>query len=173
MIRGNRIKAVWRALALVAATPAMAAAESLPPYEPLDSAVILEAAEGWESDETGEFYVRGGLSLRTDLWTINADSARVAGPLENPELIVVDGAPATITLHVDDQSSAAEPVQAEGRHLEFAVPDNSLQLDGHALLRREGQSVTSEHISYLIDRDLFSAGSYGRVKVITEPKRAE
>ena len=46
MIRGNRIKAVWRALALVAATPAMAAAESLPPYEPLDSAVILEAAEG-------------------------------------------------------------------------------------------------------------------------------
>jgi len=128
--------------------------------------IIARANEAWQ-DETGRvMHFNGDLRLRGSQWHISADRARVEGRLEDPDLITVDGDPARIVV---DAANSTEPVEGHCQHLEFEPRDQKLHLQGEAMVVKGEQSISSETIEYLLQRNNFTAGSVGRVKVVTKP----
>ena len=126
--------------------------------------IVARAQEAWESDNGDTMFIRGDLELRGTRWRIHADTAQVEGKLGKPDRVVVDGSPARIVVTPDDDGL---PFEGQSRHLEFQPQAKTVKLDGAATIIRGQQSITSESISYELDRRTFAAGARGRVKVVT------
>lgn len=132
----------------------------------LKDTVIARADEAWESNNGDIMFIRGNLQLRGSHWRIHADTARVEGKLGKPARVVVDGAPATLLVDLDNDP---QPLEGRSRHLEFEPDAKLVRLEGAASIVKGEQSISSETIRYMLDRKTFSAGSHGRVKVVTSP----
>lgn len=152
--------------ALLAVLAAPCAAE--PAYVVHADVVIVHADRAWENDSGPGMRFAGDLSLRGRDWRIEADSAELAGGIDDPERVVVDGAPARIVVTVE---GSGEPVEGRSSHLEFEPDSETLRLEGAAMLVRGQQSVSSERIEYQLSRGTFAAGSHGRVRVVMRPQR--
>ena len=155
----------WVPFALVCA--AAGARADQPPLQPLEDVLIVHADRAWENDTGDAMYFEGHLELRGHDWRIEADSAHLRGDLDDPDLVVVKGAPARIVVGGPDER---EPLEGHGRHLEFEPRSETLRLEGGATIVKGQQSISSESIKYLLERDTFAAGSHGRVRVVTKPK---
>ena len=153
----------WLWLAFAGSAPA---ADDHAARDPHDT-VIARASEAWQAEDGDTMYFSGDLQLRGSLWRISAERARVEGKLEDPDLIVVDGDPARIVVGPD----SAEPIEGRCQHLEFEPHSETLRLVGGAMVAKGQQSVSSETIKYLVRHGSFTAGSVGRVKVVTQPHR--
>lgn len=129
--------------------------------------IIARANEAWQDEDGRVMHFNGDLRLRGSQWHITADRARVEGRLEDPDLITVDGDPARIVV---DAANSTEPVEGHCQHLEFEPRDQKLHLQGEAMVVKGEQSISSETIQYLLQRNNFTAGSVGRVKVVTKPR---
>lgn len=105
--------------------------------------------------------------MRGAQWAIYADHAKVYGPLRDPESIRVAGTPARIVYH---RSGDDEPLEGHSDMLEFDPRRDIVRLERGAKIVKGRQSITSETIKYLLERDTFTAGSSGRVKVVTKPR---
>jgi lipopolysaccharide transport protein LptA len=164
----RRLRAQLRALgAGMAMLAGVAAAEERQGYSPLEDTIIARAREAWQSDSGEVMYFSGDLQLRGSRWRISADRARVEGKLADPDRVVVDGSPARIVV---GRESEVEPSEGRSQHLEFDPRDETVRLEGGAMIVKGQQSISSETIRYLLARDTFAAGSHGRVRVVTTPK---
>lgn len=105
--------------------------------------------------------------MRGAQWAIYADRAKVYGPLRDPESIRVSGTPARIIYY---RSGDDEPLEGHSELLEFEPRRDIVRLENGAKIVKGRQSISSETIKYLLERDTFTAGSGGRVKVVTEPR---
>jgi lipopolysaccharide transport protein LptA len=132
----------------------------------LHDTIIARAEEAWQSDAGDAMYFRGGLELRGSKWRIMADRARIEGKLADPGLVVVEGDPARIVV---SGGKDGEPFEGHSRHLEFEPGTETVRLAGGARIVKGRQSISSESIEYLLARDVFAAGSHGRVRVVTTP----
>jgi lipopolysaccharide transport protein LptA len=130
--------------------------------------VVVHAQLARQSDGRQEFHLSGDLRLHSTEWEIRADNSTLSGQLEDPELIVVRGSPARITVQRDGD---ARPFEGAGYYLEFDPQRETLRLNGDATVHRGGQSISSDAIRYWLERDTFAAGESARVKVVTTPKR--
>lgn len=155
----------WWLSTVLACAVAGARAEQ-PPLLPLADVLIVHADRAWETDSGDAMYFEGHLQLRGNNWRIEADSAHLRGDLDDPDLVVVKGAPARIVVGAADER---EPLEGHGRHLEFEPRSETLRLEGGAMIVKGRQSISSESIKYLLARDTFAAGSHGRVRVVTTP----
>ena len=133
----------------------------------LDDAIIATAGEAWETEDGKSMYLRRNVELRAPDWRIEADSGKMDGRLEDPELIVADGIPARIFVN---READEEPFEGESHHIEFEPRIDAVTLKGEALIRKGQESIRSQSIDYDLDEDTFSAGDAGRVHVITTPK---
>lgn len=157
----------WAVAGVFAAAAAAAAAGERQARTKLHDTIIARAREAWQSDTGDAMYFSGDLQLRGSKWEITADRARVEGKLEDPDLVVVDGNPARIIVgRADDE----EPFEGRSQHLEFEPRNETIRLEGEAMIVKGQQSISSETIKYLLARDTFAAGSHGRVRVVTKPK---
>lgn len=153
------------ALALCCASAlAAAAAASDGQNDTYRETIIARAHEAWESDNGDTMFIRGDLQLRGTRWRIHADTARVDGKLGKPDRVVVDGSPARILVTPEDDGP---PFEGQSRHLVFQPQAKTVKLEGAATIIRGQQSITSESISYELDRRTVAAGARGRVKVVT------
>lgn len=159
--RGMRVLACACALASAAAHAVDASAPAV------RDTIIARANEAWQDEDGRVMHFNGDLRLRGSQWHITADRARVEGRLEDPDLITVDGDPARIVV---DAAHSTEPVEGHCQHLEFEPRDQKLHLQGEAMVVKGEQSIASETIEYLLQRNNFTAGSVGRVKVVTKPR---
>ena len=145
----------------------LANADEVRPLSKLEDTVIARAQEAWESDNGDTLFIRGDLQLRGTHWHIYADTARVEGKLGDPVRVVVDGSPARIVVSRDAHN---QPLEGRSRHLEFDPRAKLMRLDGAATVVRGQDSISSESIRYSVERNIFEAGSHGRVKVVTGPR---
>ena len=143
------------------------AAQPDPPLVQLDDLVFIGAHSARQAFDGQSFMAEGDLRLRSRKWTIHADNARLSGPLGDPDLIRVEGRPARI---VFDRGAGREPLEGRSSLLEFEPARDVLRLEGDARIVRGQQSISSDSIRYLVDRDTFAAGESGRVRVVTKPR---
>jgi lipopolysaccharide transport protein LptA len=136
------------------------------PLAPLEDLVFVRARTATQSIAGDRFDAAGDLLLRSDDWTIRADTAVIEGSLADPSEIEVSGAPARIVYQDDD---ATKPLEGESSRLWFRPRAEEVVLEGNARVVRGARSVSSESIRYLLGRDVFSAGRSGRVRVVTTP----
>lgn len=154
------------ALGLFLSAPA-AIANELPPLLPLDDVVFISAQQGHQGIDQDEFEARGALRMRGAQWEIYADRATVYGPLRDPESIRVAGTPARIVYR---RNGDDEPLEGHSELLEFEPRRDIVRLESGAKIVKGRQSISSETIKYLLERDTFTAGSGGRVTVVTKPR---
>jgi lipopolysaccharide transport protein LptA len=153
--------------AALAAAIAHGAAAADGGLETLGDVLVVKAARAWETDGGEAMYFEGGLELRGRDWRIEADRAQLQGALADPELVVVEGAPARIVVGRQDEP---EPLEGHGRHLEYEPRSGTVRLRGGATIVKGQQSISSESIRYLLEQGTFAAGAHGRVRVVTRPK---
>lgn len=164
--RGRRWQLRVAGLLLLGASTASVAQEAADdvPFTLLEDTFIVRAERATETDQGNGMAFEGGIVLHASDWRIEADSAVLAGQLDDPERVVVDGSPARIVVGATRE---AEPLEGRGQHLEFEPRTQTLRLEGEATIVKGDQSISSESIKYLIDEGKFAAGSHGRVKVVT------
>ncbi len=131
-----------------------------------DDTVVVRADEAWEEFAGQVAHFRGNFELTAPDWSVVADSAVVYGPLEDPERIIVDGAPARIRLA---KSGREDPIEGEGRHIEYRRADDTVSLSGQARLRDGERTLSSALIEYERRGDRVSAGE--GVEVLIPAKR--
>ncbi|MGR8919031.1 MAG: LptA/OstA family protein [Gammaproteobacteria bacterium] len=129
-------------------------------------AIIVRARQARQSPDGERLYLDGDLWVLARDWRIEASSAEIVGRLQDPDRIVVEGGSSRITVQRPDDGS---PFEGSSDALEFQPRQNIVQLEGAATVRRGRQSISSDMIRYLLDRDTFAAGSGGRVRVTTLP----
>ena len=155
------------AIVLFLLCPQTIIATEPPPLTALTDVVFITAHQAWQASDGNEFAARGDLLIRGVDWAIRAEHARITGRLRDPDTIHVSGAPAHIVYH---RAGDDEPLEGQSAVLEFRPRKDIVQLEGDARILKGRQSISSEVIEYLLDRDLFAAGSAGRVKVVTTPR---
>lgn len=143
-------------------------AEDDVPFTVLEDTLIVSAARAFESDDGTAMVLEGGLELHANDWRIVADRAVLAGRLDDPDKVVVDGDPARIIVGASD---GGEALEGRGQHLEFEPNTETIRLEGAAMIVRGEQSISSESIKYLLDKGTFAAGSHGRVRVVMKRAR--
>jgi lipopolysaccharide transport protein LptA len=158
----------WQPLLLIISlqAPLVLADETNHALSDLHDTVIAHADEAWESDDGTVIFIQGQLELRGSRWRINADSARIEGGLGHTERVVVDGKPARLVV---TRSGEQVPVEGRSEHLEFEPNTKLVRLEGEASIVRGAESISSDSIRYLFERDIFSAGAHSRVKVTSAP----
>ncbi len=155
-------------VALLALLSAAAPAESnLPALERQRDTIVIHAREARQSDDGSRFDLSGDLRIRGADWQIRADSAVISGRLEDPDRIEVAGGPASISIQ---RANDAAPLRGSAEHLEFDPRRETIKLNGDARIEHDRQSITSDAIRYLLQRDTFASAGDGRVKVVTRPK---
>lgn len=163
----------WRACCLAGmfacVAPPAGFAEGGQPGRGSGQAIVIRAAEAWESEDGNILYVRGDLSLHAPDWHLSAEQGRIEGRIEDPDLIAVSGSPARIFVQRPRDEEAFE---GTGERLEFRPRVDAVKLRGDALVIKGQQSIRSSAIDYALKRDTFSAGLSGRVRVVTTPRDA-
>lgn len=137
-----------------------------PPFRVLEDAIIVYAERASETDDGGSMIFEGNLNIHANDWRIDANRALLAGALNDPDRIVVDGAPAVIVV---GRQGDPEPFVGRAEHLEFEPGIKLVRLAGAATIAKGGQSISSESIEYQLGKGTFSAGAQGRVKIVTKP----
>ncbi len=147
---------------LMPAAVRAAEAVSEVPFIVLEDTLVVRAARASEADNGESMVFEGGLELHANDWRIEAERAVLAGRLDDPERVIVDGDPARIIV----AGGKGEPLEGRGQHLEYEPHTDTVRLDGAAMIVKGEQSISSESIQYLLGKGTFAAGSHGRVRVV-------
>ncbi len=137
----------------------MAAADASPGSE--GAPIVIRADRAWEGDDGEVLYLQGGFEMSSADWQVTADDAEVHGPVEDPERVVVTGAPARISF--DNEGST---ITGEGARIVYRYREEVIELYDDARLEGEEVSLSSSAIVYdLRNERLRSSGADG-VEVI-------
>jgi len=110
-------------------------------------AVEMREAEGI-SIYTGNVKIsRGSIEFSGDKIIIRSEAGRV-------QQIEIEGQPATF-YQLNDQN---EDIRAQGLHMRYLAADDTLELNGEAVLVKQQSRFSSEHIVYDAGRDMVTAG---------------
>lgn len=137
-------------------------------YTTRTDTILLSANRAEQAPDHRSFAFSGEFLLSSTEWRIDSNTAVIRGRLEKPDMIELAGQPARITVLRDGDS---RPLVGHSARLRFDPAAEILDLTGTAMIVRDRQSISSDSIRYLLERDTFSAGDGGRVRVVTTPKR--
>jgi lipopolysaccharide export system protein LptA len=143
----HRLVLLWLGLLCVALPAHGKSEDSRAPINIEADAVEMREAEGI-SVYTGNVKInRGSIEFNGDKITIISQ----AGQLQQIE---IEGRPATFH-QLNDQN---EDIRAQGLHMRYLAADDTLELNGEALLVKQQSRFSSEHIIYDAGRDMVTAG---------------
>ena len=151
-------------LVLAVAAPWIAVPSAETPSDREDEPIVIRADRAWEAaaEDGGDsgaqvLHLQGDFEMRSANWQVTADSAEVRGPMQDPEQLVVIGAPARIEF-TDDGDTAT----GEGRRIVYWRQREVLELHGDATLEFGELSLSSSKIVYDLEADrLQSSGDDG------------
>ncbi len=148
---------MWLLLAALWGATAPAGASSI-----LDEPIVIRADRAWEAkegpDQEKSLNFEGNFEMSGRDWWVKADSAQVIGPLEEPDRIIVIGAPARISFTNDD----GDITTGEGGRVIYWGTRQIVELQDNAVLQAGGVSITSSKIAYDLEaRSLQSIGADG------------
>jgi lipopolysaccharide transport protein LptA len=110
----------------------------------------------------------GGFELRANDWSLSSDQATLYGKLDDPETVILNGAPALILVQT---ISNGEPSTINGQadQIVYQRASNSILLQGNAVISRNEHSMSGGEIEYNIEKDHLSAGGTGGIKIEVLP----
>jgi lipopolysaccharide transport protein LptA len=139
-----------------------------------DDTVTITAQRGWEGDEVDVLHFSGKFELHAPDWSMAGDTAVVYGKLDNPDRVVVEGAPAKISfLRVEDENAGStdigEQIDGTARTVEYFRATDKLVMRGAATLVRKDSKLTSEIIEYDVETDRYAASGEGGINILFNP----
>lgn len=132
-----------------------------------DDTVTITADRAWEAEEPNVIHFSGNFELHAPDWSTSGDTAVVYGNLDDPDRVIVEGSPATVSFLRDseDDTDPGERVDGEASLVEYFRSTDKLIMKGSSRLVREDSNLTSEIIEYNVETDRYSAGGEGRVNI--------
>lgn len=136
-----------------------------------DDTVTITADRAWEAEEPNVIHFSGNFELHAPDWSTSGDTAVVYGKLDDPDRVIVEGKPATVSFlrESEDDTDSEERVDGEASLLEYFRSTDKLIMRGSSRLVREDSNLTSEIIEYNVETDRYSAGGEGRVNIEYTP----
>tara|TARA_R110001592_G_scaffold363372_2_gene686153 strand:- start:13472 stop:13951 length:480 start_codon:yes stop_codon:yes gene_type:complete len=139
-----------------------------------EDTVIITAERAWEADEPDVIHFSGKFELHAPDWSMTGDTAVVFGSLDDPDRVIVEGNPATVSIlrkkdEGSDGAEAGERVEGEAHLVEYLRSTDKLIMRGLSQLVREDSKLVSEIIEYDVDTDRYSAGGEGGINVEYTP----
>ena len=135
--------------------------------------VTVTAERAWEADEVDVIHFSGQFELRAPDWSLFGDNAVVYGKLDNPDRVVVEGAPARIAFLRDTQDSdgteSVERIDGSALFVEYFRATDKLVMRGSAELIREDSTLVSDVIEYDVEADRYSASGEGGINIQFNP----
>jgi lipopolysaccharide transport protein LptA len=137
--------------------------------------IIVTAQRAWEADAADVVHFSGRFELHAPDWTLAGDSAVVYGKLDDPERVVVEGAPARIAFlrkaePADGSAAEDERIDGSAATVEYFRATDKLKMRGGASLTRKDSTLASEIIEYDVDADRYSAGGDGGINIQFNPE---
>ena len=118
--------------------------------------VDLRAEAAWEDETPEVMHFSGNFEMRVRDWVLFSDRATVRGPLENPEIIEVQGSPAQLVL-ARGTADRPQPVTAQALRIIYTRDSKRVLLDGAAMLTQGQTTLHSDSIEYQLDTDQLHA----------------
>jgi len=132
--------------------------------------LLISADRAWEpapelAGDGEALRLKGNFRMSGPDWRLTADSAQVYGPVEDPERLVIVGAPARVTL----TRRNGERASGTGERIIYWPRRKLVEVRGAAAFAAGGLSAASSRIIYdLGEERLESAGDAGVVFVVRE-----
>lgn len=135
-----------------------------------DDTVTITAQRAWEGEEPDVIHFQGEFELHAPDWSMAGDTAVVYGKLDDPDKVIVEGSPATVSFlrDRDDNTGAAdaeEQIDGEAAVVEYYRATDKLLMRGAARLVRKDSKLTSERIEYDVESDRYAAGGEGGINI--------
>ena len=109
--------------------------------------------------------LEGNFEMRGSDWWLTADSAQVYGPVEDPERLVIQGAPARVSV----TRRNGERASATGQRIIYWRRRELVEVHGAAAFAAGDLAMTGSRIIYDLDAErLKSAGNSGVTLVVRE-----
>ncbi len=122
-----------------------------------EAPIVIRADRAWEGEDDGVLHMAGNFEMRSTDWRVTAETAEIQGPVENPELLILNGSPARISF--DNEGSA---ITGRGGRINYRYREEVLELYEDAVLEGEDISLSSSVIVYdLAEERLRSSGTDG------------
>jgi lipopolysaccharide transport protein LptA len=140
-----------------------------------DDTLTITADRAWEGDQADVTHFSGQFVLRAPDWSLSADTAVVYGKLDDPDRIVVEGKPASISFLRDAEDAGVnyaseERVDGTASVLEYFRATDKLVMRGAATLTRKDSTLVSEVIEYDANTDRYSASGEGGINIEFTPE---
>jgi lipopolysaccharide transport protein LptA len=140
-----------------------------------DDTVTITADRAWEAEEPNVIHFSGSFELHAPDWSMSGDTAVVYGKLDDPDRVIVEGKPATVSFLRESEDDAGdadadERVDGEASVVEYFRSTDKLIMKGSSRLVREDSNLTSEIIEYDVDTDRYSAGGEGGINIEYTPE---
>jgi lipopolysaccharide transport protein LptA len=118
--------------------------------------VSIRSNQAWEDTEPSVMHFSGDFNLTAADWFVSADSATLYGNLDDPETVVLQGAPATFRVRaVHDQ--AEETVSGDARQITYLRRLQVVRLEREARLHWGDTVIRGAEIEYDLETDRFRA----------------
>ena len=164
-------------LVLAVAVPWVAAPLAETPSDREDEPIVIRADRAWEAaaDETAGgvggqvLHLQGNFEMRGPDWRVTADSAEVRGPVQDPDQLIIIGAPAQIHFTDDDGDTAS----GEGERIVYWRQREVLELHGNAVLKSGDLSLSSSKIVYDLKAERLQSSGDDGVQFTLSEKAAD
>lgn len=154
----------WAALCAPVALPA-----DDPPGFSAEDSVSIRADQAWEDEEPDIVHFSGHFLMQAADWSVTADTATLYGSLDDPQSLLVRGAPAQIRV-VKRTGDAPSQVSGTATAIEYQRTGNVITLQGGATLQRDDQTLSGDRILYHIDSDQYQASGSLGVQIEVQPE---
>jgi lipopolysaccharide transport protein LptA len=126
--------------------------------------VAIRAEEAWEDVEPDTVHFSGNFEMRIRDWVLHADSASLYGKIDNPDRLVMKGAPARIKIsHVTGRQ--LKELNGEAQEIVYDRASDSIRLSGDARLEQGDNVMQSSSIEYDLKTDRIRAAGEGGVRI--------
>jgi len=153
------------------AFPAFAADERVSGFTSEDI-LTIQSKEAELEEQSDIVHFAGGFELRANDWYLSSEQATLYGKLDDPETVIVTGAPARIGVTAVVQGRASM-VNGSARRIVYERDSKTIRMEGNASLSRDGHTLDGGEIEYHIDDDMLRAGGRGGVHIRVDPQDSD
>ena len=124
--------------------------------------IFVSAKKAEEQERTGRYILEGDVFIIFGSWTVKGQSGYLEGPLGNPTSINVSGEPVSLKRGENQQG---ESFVGLGRNAQLDLSSRVVSLKGGVSLTLGNQTVSSDSVSYSMDKNVFSTSGRAKVRV--------
>jgi len=146
-----------------------AADERLPGFSSNDT-LTIRSSEARMDEQADIIHFAGGFELQAKDWSLSSEQATLYGKLDDPETVIITGAPARIMVNSQIRGTYSM-VTGKANRIVYQRDSNTIRMEGNASVSRDDQTLNGGEIEYEIGKDLLSAGGIGGVHIQVEPAK--